>query len=34
METSYTGLKYGMEKYYPTWKIDEKDYIVQPGVKA
>jgi putative selenium metabolism hydrolase len=34
METSYTGLKYGMEKYYPTWKIDEKDYIVQTGVKA
>lgn len=34
LETSYTGLKYGMEKYYPTWKIDEKDYIVQTGVKA
>jgi putative selenium metabolism hydrolase len=33
-ETSYTGLKYGMEKYYPTWKIEEKDYIVQTGVRT
>lgn len=33
-ETSYTGLKYGMEKYYPTWKIEEKEHIVQTGVKA
>ncbi|MGB5288692.1 MAG: YgeY family selenium metabolism-linked hydrolase, partial [Ignavibacteriaceae bacterium] len=22
-KTSFTGLKYGMEKYYPTWKIEE-----------
>ncbi|MCX6279969.1 MAG: YgeY family selenium metabolism-linked hydrolase [Bacteroidetes bacterium] len=22
-ETAYTGLRYGMEKYYPTWKIEE-----------
>jgi len=22
-ETSFTGLKYGMEKYYPTWKLEE-----------
>ena len=33
-ETSYTGLRYGMEKYYPTWKIDENAPIVQTGVKA
>ncbi|MFP4556746.1 MAG: YgeY family selenium metabolism-linked hydrolase [Bacteroidales bacterium] len=33
-ETSFTGLKYGMEKYYPTWKIDEKHPIVQTGVSA
>ncbi|HOP04068.1 MAG TPA: YgeY family selenium metabolism-linked hydrolase [Tenuifilaceae bacterium] len=33
-ETSYTGLKYGMEKYYPTWKIEEKEHIVQTGVKS
>lgn len=33
-ETAYTGLKYGMEKYYPTWKIDEKEQVVQVGVNA
>jgi putative selenium metabolism hydrolase len=33
-ETSFTGLKYGMEKYYPTWKIEENHPIVQTGVKA
>ncbi len=33
-EEAWTGLKYGMEKYFPTWKIDEKDHIVQAGVKA
>ena len=33
-ETSYTGFKYGMEKYYPTWKIEEKEHIVQTGVKS
>ncbi|MFO8022301.1 MAG: YgeY family selenium metabolism-linked hydrolase [Perlabentimonas sp.] len=33
-ETSFTGLKYGMEKYYPTWKIDENHPIVQTGVSA
>ncbi|MDD2563821.1 MAG: YgeY family selenium metabolism-linked hydrolase [Salinivirgaceae bacterium] len=33
-ETSYTGLRYGMEKYYPTWKIEESAPIVQTGVKA
>ncbi len=33
-EEAYTGLKYGMEKYYPTWKIAEDHEIVQTGVKA
>jgi len=33
-KTSYTGLKYGMEKYYPTWKIEEDHPVIQKGVKA
>lgn len=33
-EQAYTGLKYGMEKYYPTWKIEEKHPVVVAGVKA
>ena len=33
-ETAYTGLKYGMEKYFPTWKIEENHTVVQSGVKA
>jgi len=33
-ETAYTGLKYGMEKYFPTWKIPEDHKVVQTGVKA
>jgi len=33
-EKAYTGLKYGMEKYYPTWKIDESDHAVTTGVKV
>ncbi len=33
-EKAYTGLEYGMEKYYPTWKIPEDHKIVQTGVKA
>lgn len=33
-ETSFTGLTYGMEKYYPTWKIEENHEIVQTGVAA
>ncbi len=34
LENAYTGLEYGMEKYYPTWKIPEDHKIVQTGVKA
>ena len=33
-KTSFTGLKYGMEKYYPTWKIEEYHPVIQKGVKA
>ncbi len=31
-EKSFTGLTYGMEKYYPTWKIPENHEIIQKGV--
>ncbi|NOY49628.1 MAG: YgeY family selenium metabolism-linked hydrolase [Chlorobi bacterium] len=33
-EEAYTGIRYGMEKYYPTWKIPENHAVVQTGVKA
>jgi len=33
-EKAYTGLQYGMEKYYPTWKIEEDHQVIQTGVKA
>jgi len=33
-EKAYTGLEYGMEKYYPTWKMPESHEVVQVGVKA
>jgi putative selenium metabolism hydrolase len=33
-ETAYTGLKYGMEKYYPTWKIPAGHPAVTTGIKA
>jgi len=33
-ETAYTGLKYGMEKYYPTWKIPAEHTVVTTGVEA
>ena len=31
LEKAYTGLEYGMEKYYPTWKMEENDEIVVKG---
>ena len=34
LEEAYTGQKYGMEKYYPTWKIPIDHPIVQTGVKT
>jgi len=33
-EVAYTGLKYGMEKYFPTWKIPLDDKSVVTGVNA
>ncbi len=33
-ETAWTGLKYGMEKYYPTWKIPVEHEIVQTAISA
>lgn len=33
-KTSFTGLKYGMEKYYPTWKIEEDHKVIKSGVKT
>ncbi len=33
-EKSFTGLTYGMEKYYPTWKIPEDHEIIQTGVNV
>ena len=31
---AYTGLEYGMEKYYPTWKMPEEHEAVKQGIKA
>jgi putative selenium metabolism hydrolase len=33
-EKAYTGLEYGMEKYYPTWKMDENHPVVVTGVNT
>jgi putative selenium metabolism hydrolase len=33
-ETAYTGLEYGMEKYYPTWKLEENHPFVQAGNRS
>ncbi len=27
-ETAWTGIRYGMEKYYPTWKIEEHEPLL------
>jgi putative selenium metabolism hydrolase len=31
-EKAYTGLSYGMEKYYPTWKIPADHPVIRVGV--
>ena len=31
---AFTGKRYGMEKYYPTWKLEEDHPAVQTGVTA
>lgn len=33
-ETSFTGLKYGMEKYFPAWNIDTGSPLVSAGIKV
>ena len=33
-ETAYTGLEYGMEKYFPTWVIEKDNPVIQNGVKT
>ncbi len=33
-ETSFTGLRYGMEKYYPTWKLEEDHPAVELAAKT
>jgi len=33
-EKAYTGLEYGMEKYYPTWKLPEDHVDVRKAVDA
>ncbi|MRR19133.1 YgeY family selenium metabolism-linked hydrolase, partial [bacterium] len=33
-EKSYTGLEYGMDRYYPTWKVAEEHEAVQKGIKT
>ncbi|MBU0558861.1 MAG: YgeY family selenium metabolism-linked hydrolase [Bacteroidetes bacterium] len=33
-EKAFTGLEYGMEKYYPTWKVDENHEVIQKGLKT
>ena len=33
-EKAFTGLRYGMEKYYPTWKIEEGHFLVVRAQEA
>ncbi len=33
-EEAYTGKRYGMEKYYPTWKLEENHPMVQASITA
>lgn len=33
-EKAYTGLEYGMEKYYPTWTVPVNHEVVKTGVSA
>jgi len=33
-EKAYTGLEYGMDKYYPTWKVEESHESVKTGVRV
>lgn len=33
-EKSFTGLEYGMKKYYPTWVVDENHSVIKTGEKV
>jgi len=33
-QKAYTGLEYGMESYFPTWKLEEDHPVIQTGVKT
>ncbi len=33
-EKSFTGLQYGMEKYYPTWMLKENHPLIQKGLQV
>lgn len=33
-ETAYTGKKYGMEKYYPTWKLEIDHPVIVNGINT
>jgi putative selenium metabolism hydrolase len=33
-EKAFTGKEYGMEKYYPTWKLEENHYVIETGKKV
>ncbi|GAB4133455.1 MAG: YgeY family selenium metabolism-linked hydrolase [Ignavibacteriales bacterium] len=31
-EKAYTGFEYGMQKYYPTWKLEENHFAIKKGI--
>ena len=33
-EKAFTGKEYGMEKYYPTWKLEENHPVIETGKKV
>jgi putative selenium metabolism hydrolase len=33
-EKGYTGFEYGMQKYYPTWKLEESHPVIQKGIET
>lgn len=33
-EKAFTGIEYGMKKYYPTWKIEESHPVITKGIKV
>ncbi|MCK7522933.1 MAG: peptidase dimerization domain-containing protein [Ignavibacteriales bacterium] len=33
-EKAFTGKEYGMEKYYPTWKLEENHFVIETVKKS